>query len=132
MPQWNPEWILIRHLIEIRGVAVLAISDQQSFGTSLPLNNRMVASESGPIKEGTSVMAMVTITGEQRKVLDEAARLKLISSDREAFETGLFTLREQVKARVSADRAKQEAEEQAERERIAANQFSLFGETTEV
>ena len=77
-------------------------------------------------------MAMVTITGEQRKVLDEAARLKLISSDREAFETGLFTLREQVKARVSADRAKQEAEEQAERERIAANQFSLFGETTEV
>jgi len=74
-------------------------------------------------------MAMVTITGEQRKVLDEAVRLKLISSDREAVETGLFTLREQVKQRVSADRAKLEAEEQAELERIAANQFSLFGET---
>ena len=37
-------------------------------------------------------MAIVTITGEQRKVLDEAVRLKLISSDREAVETGLFTL----------------------------------------
>lgn len=74
-------------------------------------------------------MAMVTVTGEQRKVLDEAVRLKLISSDREAVETGLFTLREQVKQRVSAGRAKLEAEEQAELERIAANQFSLFGET---
>lgn len=74
-------------------------------------------------------MAMVTITGEQRKVLDEAGRLKLVSSDREAVEIGLFTLREQVKARVSVDRAKQEAEERAELERIAANQFSLFGDT---
>ena len=74
-------------------------------------------------------MALVTITGEQRKVLDEAVRLKFVSSDREAVETGLFTLREQVKQRVSADRAKLEAEEQAELERIAANQFSLFGET---
>jgi len=73
-------------------------------------------------------MAMVTITGEQRKVLDDAARLKLIASDREAVETGLFSLREQVKARVFADRAKLEAEEQAERELIAANQFSLFGD----
>ncbi len=74
-------------------------------------------------------MAMVPISGEQRKVIDEAARLKLISSDREAVEIGLLTLREQVKERVSADRAKQEAEQQAERERIAANQFSLFGDT---
>ncbi len=74
-------------------------------------------------------MALVTITGEQRKVLDEAMRLELISSDREAVETGLFALREQVKQLVSADRAKLEAEELAERERIAANQFSLFGET---
>ncbi len=74
-------------------------------------------------------MALVTITGEQRKVLDEAVRLKFVSSDREAVETGLFTLREQVKQRVSADRAKLEAEEPAELERIAANQFSLFGET---
>ncbi len=73
-------------------------------------------------------MAMVTITGEQRKVLDEAARLKLISSDRGSRNWAFHSPR-QVKARVSSDRAKQEAEEQAELERIAANQFSLFDDT---
>ncbi len=71
---------------------------------------------------------MITVTGEQRKVVDEGIRLGLVKNEREAVETGLATLRERVKEEVTVARLKQETEEAAERERIAANQFSLFGD----
>lgn len=73
-------------------------------------------------------MATITVTGEQRKVVDEGIRLGLVKNEREAVETGLVTLRERVKEEVTVTRLKQEAAEEAERERIAANQFSLFGD----
>ncbi len=74
-------------------------------------------------------MATITVTGEQRKVVDEGIRLGLVRNEREAVETGLATLRERVKEEVVVAKLKQEAEEAAERERLAANQFSLFGDS---
>ncbi len=73
-------------------------------------------------------VATITVTGEQRKVMDEAIRLGLVKNDLGGAETGLATLRERVKEEVTVTRLKHEAEEKAERERIAANQFSLFGD----
>ena len=72
---------------------------------------------------------MITVTGEQRKVVDEGIRLGLVRNEREAAETGLAKLRERVNEEVTVARFKQKAEEEAERERIAANQFSLFGDS---
>jgi len=72
---------------------------------------------------------MITVTGEQRKVVDEGIRLGLVKNEREAAETGLATLRERVKEEVTVARLKHETEKEAERERIAANQFSLFGDS---
>jgi len=72
---------------------------------------------------------MITVTGEQRKVVDEGIRLGLVKNEREAAETGLATLREKVKEEVTVARLKHETEKEAERERIAANQFSLFGDS---
>ncbi len=74
-------------------------------------------------------MATITVTGEQRKVVEEGIRLGLVRNEREAAETGLAALRERVKEEVTVARLKHEAEEAAERERIAANQFPLFGDS---
>ncbi len=74
-------------------------------------------------------MATITVTGDQRKVVDEGIRLGLVRNEREAAETGLATLREKVNEEVTIARLKLKAEEEAERERIAANQFSLFGDS---
>lgn len=73
-------------------------------------------------------MATITVTGEQRKVVDEGIRLGLVRNEKDAAETGLAALRERVKEEVTEARLKHEAEEQAERDRTAANQFSLFGD----
>jgi len=67
---------------------------------------------------------MVSITGEQQKVMDEALRLGVIGVEREALEAGFAALRERVKQK----NLELAAAEQAELDRIAANQFSLFGE----
>jgi len=74
-------------------------------------------------------VATITVTGDQRKVVDEGIRLGLVRNEREAAETGLATLREKVNEEVTIARLKLKAEEEAERERIAANQFSLFGDS---
>ncbi len=74
-------------------------------------------------------VATITVTGEQRKVVDEGIRLGLVRNEKEAAETGLATLRERVKEEMTAARLKQEVDEATERERIAANQFSLFGDS---
>jgi len=75
-------------------------------------------------------VATITVTGEQRKVVDEGIRLGLVRNEREAAETGLAKLRERVNEEVTVARFKQKAEEEAERERIVANQFSLFGDSS--
>ena len=78
----------------------------------------------------TANVATITVSREQWKVVEEAIRLGLVVGEREAVEMGLATLRDRVKQEVTAVRLKQEADEQTERERIAANQFSLFGDTS--
>ncbi len=69
-------------------------------------------------------MPMVSITEEQWKVMDKALRLGVIGAEKEALETGFTALREQVKEK----NLELAAAEQAELDRIAANQFSLFGD----
>ncbi len=69
-------------------------------------------------------MPMVSITGEQQKVMDEALRLGVIRAEKEALEAGFAALRQQVKEK----NLEVAAAEQAELDRIAANQFSLFGD----
>lgn len=69
-------------------------------------------------------MPTVTITGEQQKVMDGGIRLGIIKGEREALETGFSALREHVKEK----NVQLAAAEKAELGRIAANQFSLFGD----